>query len=160
MIRLAALGDIARLRELFMEMYRASEYPARDVGVSEPALQALLRDAVIRNGRTNDGGALVNVAEKDGEIVGFMIGTLQRVYCVGNRLEAQDMFLYCTPEAPARASARLIDAYLRWALSNPKVADVALSWTDVAGVDGEKIERLYASRGFKRRGAIWKRVGQ
>jgi hypothetical protein len=160
MIRASCLSDLPRLYELVLAMHAASEYPAREINVSEPTAKALLRDAVMRNGRLNEGGTLLNVVERGGKIEGFMLGILQRVYGIGNRLEAQDFWLYCTPQAPARASARLIDAYLTWALDNPKVADVVLSWTDTAGVDGAKIGKLYKSRGLSRRGEIWKRAGQ
>lgn len=160
MLRPAAPGDLARLYSLVLEMHKASEYPAREIDVSEPVTRKLLLDAIARNGRTNDGGTLFNVVERGGQIEGFMLGILQRVYMIGNRLEAQDFWLYCTPKAPARASARLIDAYVAWADGNPKVADIVLSWTDTAGVDGAKIGRLYNSRGFIRRGEIWKRASQ
>jgi len=160
MLRAATISDLPRLSQLVLEMHGRSEFVRRGIGVSEPAAKALLRDAVVRNGRTNDGGTLFNVVEKDGEIEGFMLGILQRVHHIGNRLEAQDFWLYCSPKAPLRASARLIDAYVAWALENPKVADIVLSWTDAAGADGEKIGKLYASRGFTRRGEIWKRAGQ
>lgn len=160
MIRGATLSDLPRLYELVLRMHAASEYPAREISVSESIAKAMLRDAVMRNGRTNDGGTLFNVVERGGQVEGFMLGVLQRVYLIGNRLEAQDCWLYCTPRAPARASARLIDAYIAWALGNPKVADIVLSWTDTAGVDATKIGKLYNSRGFIRRGEIWKRAGQ
>lgn len=157
MIRPAVHSDQPRLYELFMDMYRVSEYPARDIGVSEPSAKGLIRDCIARNGRINDGGVLLNVYERDGQIYGFMLGILQRIYMIGNRLEAQDVFLFCTPDAPRGAWGRLVRAYVEWAASNPKVADIALSWTDVAGVDGEKLSRVYKRLGFTRRGEIWKK---
>lgn len=157
MIRLATHSDLPRLFELVMLMYAASEYPGRDIGVSEPAAKALLRDCVARNGRTNDGGVLLNVVEKDGEVEGFMLALIQRIYLIGNRLEAQDAFLFVTDKASRGSGGRLFRAYLKWALANPKVADIAGSWTDVAGVDGEKMNRMFRRLGLRKRGEIWKR---
>jgi hypothetical protein len=159
MIRPARLDDLVKLHALVLEMHQATDYPARGIGVSETAAKALFRDAVMRNGRTNDGGVLLNVIEVAGELRGFMLGLLQRVYMIGDRLEAQDAFLYCSPYAPARAPERLIDAYIAWAESNPKVAEIALSFTNAGGVKVKKLARLYERKGFARVGEIWKRAG-
>ena len=158
MIRPATISDMPRLLELVMQMHEASEYPKREIAVSEPSAKAVLRDALARNGRMNDGGTLLNVVERKGRVEGFMIGVLQRIYGIGNRLEAQDYWLFCSPAAPRAASRRLLQAYVDWATGNPKVADVVLSWTDVAGVDGETIGKVYKRLGFERRGEIWKRA--
>lgn len=160
MIRPATLSDLPRLLELVLEMHASSEFPARMIGVDEITTRSILMDGVMRNGRTNNGGTLLNVVERDGAVEGFMLGILQRVYHICNRLEAQDFWLYCSKKAPARASERLIDAYIEWAQANPKVADIMLSWTNVVGVKGEKLGRLYKRKGFERVGEIWKRAGQ
>lgn len=158
MIRPAVLADLPRLYDLVLEMHAATVYPARGIGVSEGAAKALLRDALIRNGRTNDGGTLVNVVEVNGDFRGFMLGMLQRVYMIGDRLEAQDGYLYCSPNAPARAPERLIDAYIGWAAGNPKVAEITLSFTNAGGVKVNKLARLYGRKGFTKCGEIWKRA--
>lgn len=158
MIRLARLDDLARLYALVLEMHQATDYPARGIGVSETAAKALMRDAVLRNGRTNDGGTLLNVIEVSGELVGFMLGILQRVYLIGDRLEAQDAYLFCSKKAPARAPERLIDAYLAWAGSNEKVAEITLSFTNAGGVKVGKLARIYMRKGFAPVGQIWKKV--
>lgn len=156
MIRAARLDDLAALHGLVLDMHRATDYGARGVHVSEKAAKNLFRDAVIRNGRTNDGGTLVNVVEVAGKLVGFMVGALQRVYLIGSRLEAVDVFLFCSKAAPARAPERLIDAYLAWARSNPKVAEITLSFTNAGGVKTGKLAKLYERKGFARCGEIWK----
>lgn len=158
MIRPVALSDLARIHALVLEMHQATEYPARGIGVSERAAKDLFREAVIRNGRTNDGGTLLNVIEVGGEFVGFMLGTLQRVYLIGDRLEAQDAYLFCSKKAPARAAERLIDAYIEWASGNNNVAEIKLSFTNAGGVKVAKLARLYARKGFTRCGEIWTRA--
>ena len=156
MIRPAIISDLPRLLELVLAMHKASEYPARGVEVWEPAAKSLLRDAVIRNGRTNDGGTLLNVVERGGKVEGFMLSIIQRVYVIGKQLEAQDFWLYCSPKAPKIATSRFVDAYIEWAFSNPKVVDLTLSCTDVAGVDVKKLTRIYEAKGATKRGEIWK----
>lgn len=159
-IRRASHTDMNRLYELVEELHAASEYPAREIDLSPRAVRELFQAALAHNGHTGSGGTLLNLYEKDGKAVGFMLGGLQRVYHICNRLEAQDFFLYCSPEAPARASSQLLDAFIEWALGNPKVADIVLSSNDVAGADPEKLGKMFARKGFTKRGEIWKRTGQ
>jgi hypothetical protein len=157
MIRPATPADLPRLYELVLEMHARSEYARRGIGVDEASARSILKDGVYRNGRTNNGGTLLNVVEFRGEVEGFMLGLLQRVYTIGDRLEAQDYWLFTTKRCPRVGWGKLVDAYLAWALNNPKVADVRASWTDAAGVDGEKLGRIYEKKGFRRCGAIYTR---
>jgi hypothetical protein len=154
-IRAATTSDLGRLFELIQAMHAGSEYAARGIGVDETTARQILMDGVMRHGRTNNGATLLNVVEFHGKVEGFMLGILQRVYSIGNRLEAQDFWLYCTPKAPIIAAPKLIDAYLAWALDNPKVAEVKLSWTDAMGVNGAKLGKLYQRKGARRCGEIY-----
>ena len=160
LIRPATLSDIPRLYELVLEMHEASKYGALDMDIHEATAKALLRDGVMRNGRTNNGGTLLNVVEFRGKVEGFMLGVLQRVYCIGNRLEAQDFFLFCTPKAPLTGFSQLLAAYVKWADDNPKVLETKLSWTNAVGVNGNKLGKLYQRHGFEQCGEIWSRMGK
>ncbi len=156
MIRAATLSDLPRLFELVLMMHAGSKY-ADEVGVDNTAARSILRDGVLRNGGAYNGATLLNVIDVGGTIEGFMLGILQRVYSIGNRLEAQDFWLFCTKAAPATAPSRLIDAYIKWADENPKVAEITLSWTAVSQAS-EKMARLYQRKGFARCGEIFKRA--
>lgn len=158
-MRAACATDLPRLFELLLEMQANSKY-AGDVEVDRQVARSLLLQSVARHGGRHQGGTCVFVVERDGVIEGFIIGILDRVYHIGNRLSANDLYLYVTPRAPRGAASRLIDAYVQWALDNPKVADIKLSWTDVMGVDASKIERLFARKEFRRAGGIWERAGR
>lgn len=158
MIRGATTSDLGKLHGLVMAMHQQSDFLARGIGVHEAAARNLIRDCMIRHGRTNEGGTLLNVVEVNGELRGFMLGSLQRVYLIGDRLEAVDVFLYCAPNAPARAAERLIDEYIAWATGNPKVADTILSFTYAGGIKAGKLARIYERKGFAKRGEIWKRA--
>lgn len=158
MIRKAAFSDTQRILDLLLEMQRLSKY-APDVDVDQITARSLVATAIQRNEGKHQGGTIVLVEEKDGQIEAFIIGILDRVYHIGNRLQANDLFLFATPKASRTAATRLIDGYIEWALANPKVAKIMLSWTDALGVDSDKIERLYAKKGFHRVGGIWERDG-
>jgi len=156
MIRLATFGDMPRLFELFEEMHEKSVY-AGEVGIDETALRSLIMDCVRRNGGQHCGSTLFLVEHSGERIEGLMIGILDRVYHFLNRLRATDLFLYCTPEAHFRASSLMIDRLTQWAVENPKVFEIYLSWTDAISNDAERVEKLYARKGFRKCGAIWVR---
>lgn len=160
MIRPATLSDLPRLFELILKMHAGSKYAEREIDVDPTTAKSILRDGVMRHGGLHNGATLFNVIERDGLIEGFMLGILQRVYSIGNRLEAQDFWLFCTPHCPKIGMTKLLDAYVAWADDNPKVAEIVLSWTDAMSVDGDKIGRVYYRKGFRRSGEIWKRASQ
>jgi hypothetical protein len=158
MIRAAKFADIPALSTMMLEMHAASKY-AGVVDVDVQHARGMLMAMIQRHGGKHDGGTLVNVAiNADGEIGGFMIGLLDRVYHIGAKLAAKDAFLYVRQQKAAGALtvSRLIDAYLAWATSNPKVHEINLSWTDTVP-GAERIDALYVSKGFTRCGAIYER---
>jgi hypothetical protein len=158
MIRAASHSDLPRLRDLLLEMQRVSKfYP--DIDVDQPTARSILLTGVQRHGGLTLGGANVQVVEKNGQVEAFMLGMLDRVYHIGNRLQANDIYLYATQAAPKTAAVQLLKGYIAWALGNPKVAKIMLSWTDALGVDGEKLARVYEKLGFHRVGEIWEREG-
>lgn len=160
MLRPATLSDLPRLFELMLETHAASRYAQAGIDLDPVTAKSLLRDGVMRNGGQHNGATSLNVVERDGRVEGFMFGLLQRVHSVGNRLEAQDLWLYCSPNAPSAGVSKLLDAYIEWADSNPKVAEISLSWTDAVKIDGAKMGRVYKRKGFRCCGEIWKRMSQ
>jgi len=155
MIRAAKFSDIPRMVDLLHEMHAASKYAGK-VDVSRKAAHALMQQCVTRHGGQHEGGALVMVAEHDGQVEGFIVGMLDRVYHIGDRLASNDVYLYVTDAASKLDVRRLLDAYVEWASGNPKVFEIRLSWTDT--MEGaEKIGDLYEKMGFRRCGAIYER---
>lgn len=158
MIRAATFSDIPRVVDLLVEMQAESKYAGR-VDVSRKTAHALMQQCVRRHGGQHDGGSLVMVAEHGDQVEGFIVGLLDRVYHIGDRLAANDVFLHVTERAAKTDVRRLLDAYVKWASDNPKVEEIRLSWTDtMAGA--EKIGDLYEKMGFRRCGAIYERAGQ
>lgn len=155
MIRPAKFVDIPRLVDLLCEMHGASKY-AGTVDVDRKAAHTLMQQCVTRHGGKHEGAALVMVAEHEGQIEGFVVGLLDRVYHIGTKLAANDVYLHVTEKGRPRDVRRLLDAYVAWAAENPKVAEIRLSWTDT--MEGaEKIDGLYKRMGFRRCGAIYER---
>lgn len=130
---------------------------AGQIDVDEVFARRLLAQAIQRNGGTTDGATLVNVIEDDaGTIQAFFVGLLDRVYHIGTKLCAHDMFLVASEAAPPLASRRLLGAYVAWASRNPLVAEINLSHTD-ALPEGSRMGRLYERMGFVRSGGIYRR---
>lgn len=78
-------------------------------------------NAIQRHGLLTEGGCFVAVAEREGEIEGFIIGVLQPLYQVLDVLEATDLFWYARPEAHGATAGRLLRVMHKWALSSPYV---------------------------------------
>lgn len=159
MIRPAAMSDLPVLHALVREQHEKSRFHP-DIGIDEPTLRSMLVQGVQRHGGQNNGSSCIFVEEHEGHVEGFIFGILNRVYHIGNRLAANDLFLVCTGKARKTAAPELIEAYTAWAYDNPKVAQIMLSWTDAIGTDGKKIEALYKRKGFRHVGGIWERSGQ
>jgi hypothetical protein len=159
MIRAATMSDLPRLYDLLLEMQSKSKY-AGVVDVDEATAKSLLLNMVRKHGGTNNGSSCFFVIEAFGKIEGFIIGMLDRVYHIGNRLMANDIYLYCTKNAPKMGWSKLIDAYVSWALSNPKVHEIKGSWQDALGSNGEIMDKAMQRKGFRRCGMIWERAGQ
>lgn len=157
MLRPATLSDLPQLFELVTAMHGASKYVEMEIDVDPAAAKSILLDGVRRSGGQYLGATLLNVVEVNGRLEAFMLGILQRVYSIGNRLEAQDFWLFATKKAPATSIPRLTDAYIKWAENNPKVAEICLSWTDALKGSGESLGRMYKRKGFEKVGEIWKR---
>lgn len=158
MIRAATMSDLPRLYELVLQMHAGSKYAARAIGVDESTAKSILMDGVRRHGGDHNGATLLNVYPAEGQPEAFMLGILQRVYSIGNRLEAQDFWLY-RGKASARAVSGLVDAYIKWADASPKVAEICLSWTDVIP-EAAALGKLYDRKKFTKAGEIFKRASE
>ena len=155
-MRPAHMIEAFALVELLKEQHTRSRY----LGVTDidPTFaRRLLAQAIQRHGQTTDGGTLVNVIDdREGRVVAFMVGVLNRIYHVGTGLCAQDMFLVAGEGAPALAAPKLLSAYIQWASNNPRVLEINLSHTD-ALPEGDRMGPLYERIGFTRCGGIYRR---
>ena len=150
------MSDIVRIRELFTEMHAASKY-AGHVAIDQVALQKALMAFMMRNGHTNEGGCLVTVAERDGVVEGFMVGLLDRIYHIGDKFVANDVYLYASERCDPVNVSQMVDAYITWAIDNPRVYEVVLSWSD-AIPGAERMAKLFRRKKFRLCGEIWERA--
>ena len=152
MIRAARFADIPALTALMQEGHARSKYFGR-AGVDPKEARGLLMTCV-----QGEGGTMVMVSDDaDGKPAGFMVGILERVYHVADRLATSDLYLYVSDRAPRFAWLELLLAYDEWARANPKVIQVNVSATDIVG-DYRRVERLYRRLGFRQSGVIYERA--
>ena len=153
--RPAKFGDIPRLTELMEQAYRRSKYRDRTpVNVKE--IKALMMHAIQRHGLAQDGGACVFVSEHQGAVDGFIAGLLERVYHVGDKLSAADVFFYVAPDGSPGSADGLIDAYVDWAIGIEAVIEIRLGATDIIQ-DYQRTAALYRRKGFIQTGVIYER---
>jgi hypothetical protein len=155
-LRPARFIDVPALVEMLCELHPQTIYaPFGDV--DRDYARKLLAGMVHRHGGVHNGGTCVFVVEdREGVISGFVAGQLAPVYLVGTRLMAQDIFLIAKPTAPVLTGRALMQAYVEWAQSSPKVVEIFFSRLDV--VDGsERIDAHYQRMGFEPCGAMFRR---
>lgn len=155
-MRPARTFDALRIVALLEEAHASSRF-ADAVGVDRDYARKLIAGLVQRHGGAHDGASLVNVIEVDGQIEAFMLGILGRVYHIGDKLVADDMFLVATDKAPKTATNRLIGAYLDWAEANPRVHEIRLSWSDALDT-GPRMASIYERKGFTLCGSVYRRA--
>lgn len=152
MIRPAKFSDIPAILSLMAEGYQRSKY--RDIDtIDRREANALLMNAVQRHGLRREGGSCVFVS--DG-VDGFITGLVDRLYHVGTKLVAQDVFFYVRPGAAPQIAPGLLSAYVEWASSIRDVVVIRNGITDLIS-DPEKIEQFYRAAGFERCGVMMER---
>jgi hypothetical protein len=129
-IRAARSIDAPAIAELVAARVPDTCYAGRDE-VDVPYARKIFAYAAQRHGGTNDGAMFLMVAEDDaGEIAGFVMGTLGRVYGVGKKLCATDNYLLGRKDCPARVLRNLFELYVGWASGNRRVVEVGASFSD------------------------------
>jgi hypothetical protein len=155
LIRAAKMVDIPRIVDLLVEMQTRSKY-AGSVDVDVPHAKKVIGAFIQRAPGSHDGGTLVKVVEHKGIVEGFIVGILDRIYGIGDKLVANDVFLHCTTKAPPGSVLGLFRSYVRWAEENPKVVEIKASWIDTLS-GAEKVAVMYERLGFKKVGEIFGR---
>lgn len=154
-IRAAKFGDIPRLAELMEEAFRASIYADRG-NIDERVCKGLFMNSMQKHGGQYAGSTLVNVCEKNGVVEGFLLGAFDRVYHVGDKLMASDVFFHLSPRADPRDAIRLLNDFLTWAEANPLVVEIKMGVTNILG-DWTRLEPLYRRKGFDQCGALFEK---
>jgi hypothetical protein len=152
MIRDATFSDIPAMRRVLQWAYDHSAYAGGPCGFDEKEATRLLVHAV----QGHKAGAFVQVAEHEGAIEGLIVGMKARVYHVGTRNMASDLFWVATDKVHARDPRLLMKAFIAWAKGEPDVIEIRCGVTAVLQ-DPDKAGRILESLGMERYGAIYRK---
>lgn len=153
MIRAATKDDIEEIEGLIRRQYQTSSYVGTGCEISDKVMRETLSALIAMQKHPSVGGTHVIVAVRDKKVVGFLAAVLQRVYFIGNKLEAGDVFF--VNEGQIGDTMAMVESYLAWGRGNRKVLDMKLSWTD-AIPGAEKVTKLFQRKGFTKTGEVWK----
>lgn len=156
MMRAARFADTPRIVDLLVEQQMLSRYDGH-VAIDVDYAKKFVAQLIQRHEGTTQGGTCTYVIEDaDGVVEAFIIGILDRVYHIGDALQAHDVFFVCSERAPARAMFDLFDAYVDWATANPKVFEITPSRSD-ALPGSERLDKFFERRGFADGGRMFRR---
>lgn len=157
MIRDARFEDIPAIMAVIRWGYQQSDYAKKGLcGLDEKEAKRLLVNAIQRHGRGRNAGSFVQVAERDGKVEGFIVGILSRVYHIGDRLMASDLFWLCTPMVPPRDPRRLMRNMIEWGKGVDGVIEIRCGTTAILG-DPERAGAILRSLGLEPYGAIYRK---
>lgn len=155
-VRNAAFSDIPRIVLLLEEGFSRTHYAKSGLGgIDRAEAKRLLTTAVHRHGHKTGGGTFIQVSEKDGAIEGLILGTLARVYSIGDRLMATDLFWSASERVPPADPFKLMKNMVEWAWSCPDVVEVTCGTTAIIQ-DPEAAGRMLERLGLTRYGVIWR----
>jgi hypothetical protein len=152
MIRKATFHDAPAIMALIRQQHERSKYAGR-CRIAEPHLQHLVTAMIAQQGQIGPQGSLVLVAETTGEPVAFIAGVLDRIYQIGAKLCAQDLF-FVNEGGSVGDTLKLLDGYIAWARDIRAVLEIRLSWTDTLP-GAEQVAKLYGRKGFAKCGEIY-----
>jgi len=155
MIRDAKFADMPQLVALFEDAHRRSKYASR-AALDLRECKRILVQAMQRHGGVGQGSSFVRVAENDGKVEALIVGIIDRVYHVTDKLYATDLFWLASEQANPRDSVGLMKSMVRWASENPAVIEIRVGATDVIA-NHDRMAPLYERMGFRACGAIFER---
>lgn len=155
MIRDAKFADIHGIIGLLEYGHGRSHYAGSGVRIDQKEAKRLLVQSIQRHGGKNGGACFVQVAEKDGVINGLILGTLARVYAIGDKLSATDLFWIAAPTVDPTEPLRLMRNMVDWAWQSPHVVEVKCGATAVIQ-DPEGAGKLLERIGMKQFGNIYR----
>ena len=145
MIREMKAGDVGRILEIGEIIHRETWYKIYEYDKTK--VLKFLADILL-----ND-DAYSKVYEKDGEVVGVMLGWLHDFWFSDER-GVSDLVLFVHPEyRGSMAAIRLIKGFMEWA-ADKGAREVNINIT--SGVYIERTGKLYERLGFKHVGGCYK----
>lgn len=158
MIRDAKFTDIPAIVGVMQDAMARSHYAGGAMGeIDLPYTKKLLVTAIQRHGHKNGGGCWVQVAETAGIITGFIVGTLDRVYAVGTKLMATDLFWLTSPNVEPMDSIALMRGMVAWAERCPQVVEIKCGVTITINEDAARAGAILERLGLTSYGAIYRK---
>lgn len=156
MIRDAKFADIPGIVSLLRDAYQKTHYARSGIAsIDEKEAKRLLVNAIQRHGGENGGACFVQVSETNGVIAGFILGTLTRVYVIGDMLMGSDLFWLAAPNVDPADPMKLMRNMVEWAKSSPYCVEVTCATTAIMQ-DPEKAGVIMKRLGFEPHGRIWR----
>jgi hypothetical protein len=157
MVRDAKFADVPAIVDLLILQFRKSHYH-RDgvVNVDEAETKRLLVTSIQRHSGKIGGSTFVQVAETDGMVTGLILGTLARVYSIGDKLMATDLFWTANGNVDPRDPVKLMQNMVAWAWESPHVIEVRVGATSVIEERPERVGAALERIGMERYGLIYR----
>jgi hypothetical protein len=154
-IRDAKFIDIHAMTLFLQECHARSHYAAEGVvKVDVPETKRLLGAGLGRHGHKGIGACWLQVVDNDGRVDGLMYATLARVYGIGDKLFATDMFWATSERASPADALVLMRNMIDWAKTCPLVIEVRCGVTAVINDRPEITARLLKRMGMQDYGSI------
>lgn len=155
-IRNASFSDIPAIVRLLQEAYLDTHYAKSGLAeIDEAEAKRLLLASIQRHGQRHGGACWVQVADNGAGITGFILGTLARVYVIGNKLMASDVFWLTSAHAEPRDAPALMRGMLSWAWSSPHVVEARCGTTSVLR-DHHDAGKILIRLGMEHYGGIYR----
>lgn len=156
MIRDASFSDIPGIVSLLRDAYQKTHYARTGVAqMDEKEAKRLLVNSIQRHNGVNGGACFVQVSETNGEVRGFILGTFVRIYSIGDRLSATDLFWLVAPDVYPADPAQLMRNMVAWAERSPACVEVKCGTTAIMQ-NPEAAGMILKHMGFEPYGRIWR----
>lgn len=156
MIRDANFTDIPSIVSLLRDAYQKTHYARSGIAsIDEKETKRLLVQAIQRHNGVNGGACFVQVSVTNGQVRGLIFGTMTRLYSIGDKLSATDLFWVCDPDVYPSDPAQLMRNMVAWAERSPACVEVKCGTTAIMQ-NPEAAGMILKRMGFEPYGRIWR----
>lgn len=145
-VRPAKFGDIPEICSLMLRVFPLTKYAEFPLNMDRK-MKPLLLESI------RSGNSCVFVSTVNAKITGFLVGMVDDLYHVLNVKYATDLFFYVEP-GDGHGGAKLLDTFIAWAETIPKVVRIRMGATDALG-EYSRVAKLYERRGFSQEGVLY-----
>lgn len=158
MIRNPVFSDVPAMIDLIRWAHARSVY-ADLTPVDHREANRVLVNLIQRHGGRGEAGTWVQVAERDGKVVGLFIGVLNRTYQVFDGCTATDLVWLAGPDCSLRDAVAMMLSFVDWAKAHRKVVEIVCNASSAFGPNDEvRLAKALEKIGFERFGGLWRIV--